>query len=160
MKSAPDNARSREARIKDPAWRSRGALKGPMRVANRMHLRATGLDDEAIAKPFVGVVHTHSEVSPCAMSLSPQAAAAKVGVEVAGGTAREFSTVSISDVWTMVHEHGPQFSLISRELIADSVELVLEGQRYDAVVTLGACDKTVPGMLMAMARVNIPGVYV
>jgi len=145
---------------KDPAWRSRGALEGPMRVANRMHLRATGLDDEAIAKPFVGVVHTHSEVSPCAMSLAPQAAAAKMGVEVAGATAREFSTISISDIWTLVHEHGPQYSLISRELIADSVELVLQGQRYDAAVTLGACDKTVPGMLMAMTRVNIPGVYV
>ncbi|KRB80652.1 dihydroxy-acid dehydratase [Sphingomonas sp. Root710] len=144
----------------DPAWRSRATVEGPMRVANRMHLRATGLDDEAIAKPFVGVVHTHAEVSPCVMSLAPQAAAAKVGVEVAGGTAREFSTVSISDVWTMVHEHGPQFSLISRELIADSVELVLQGQRYDAAVTLGACDKTVPGMMMAMTRVNIPGVYV
>lgn len=146
--------------MNNPAWRSRATLDGPMRVANRMHLRATGLDDEAIAKPFVGVVHTHAEVSPCAMSLAPQAAAAKVGVEVAGGTAREFSTVSISDVWTMVHERGPQFSLISREMVADSVELVLEGQRYDAAVTLGACDKTVPGMLMAMTRVNIPSVYV
>ncbi|WP_374410341.1 dihydroxy-acid dehydratase [Novosphingobium colocasiae] len=123
-------------------------------------MRATGLDDEAIAKPFVGVVHTHAEVSPCVMSLAPQAAAAKTGIEVAGGTSREFSTVSISDVWTMVHDDGPQFSLISREVIADSVELVLQGQRYDAVVTLGACDKTVPGMLMAMTRVNIPGVYV
>ncbi|MBB6123015.1 dihydroxy-acid dehydratase [Sphingobium subterraneum] len=144
----------------NPAERSRSALQGPMRVANRMHLRATGLDDEAIDKPFVGVVHTHSEVSPCVMSLAPQAAAAKVGVEVAGATARECSTVSISDVWTMVHETGPQFSLISREVIADSVELVLQGQRYDAAVTLGACDKTVPGMLMALTRVNIPGVYV
>lgn len=144
----------------NPAWRSRATLEGPMRVAQRMHLRATGLDDEAIAKPFVGVVHTHAEVSPCAMSLAPQAAAAKMGVEVAGATAREFSTVSISDVWTMVHEKGPQFSLISRELIADSVELVLRGQGYDATVTLGACDKTVPAMLMAMTRVNIPGVYV
>ena len=144
----------------DAAWRSRSTVEGPMRVANRMHLRATGLDDEAIAKPFVGVLHTHSEVSPCAMSLAPQAQAAKVGVEVAGGTARECSTVSISDIWTMVHEHGPQFSLISREIVADSVELVLQGQRYDAAVTLGACDKTVPGMLMALTRVNIPGVYV
>lgn len=144
----------------NPTERSRSALQGPMRVANRMHLRATGLDDEAIAKPFVGVVHTHSEVSPCAMSLAPQAAAAKLGVEVAGATARECATVSISDVWTMVHEHGPQYSLISREIIADSVEVVLQGQRYDAAVTLGACDKTVPGMLMALTRVNIPGVYV
>jgi dihydroxy-acid dehydratase len=141
-------------------WRSRDTVEGPMRVAQRMQLRATGLDDEAIAKPFVGVAHTHGEVSPCAMSLAPQAAAAKVGVEVAGATAREFSTVSISDMWTLVHEHGAQYSLISREVIADSVELVLQGQRYDAVVTLGACDKTVPGMLMAMTRVNIPGVYV
>lgn len=154
------NKPNQKTEKKDPAWRSRGALEGPMRVANRMHLRATGLNDEAIAKPFVGVVHTHSEVSPCAMSLAPQAAAAKIGVEVAGATAREFSTISISDIWTLVHEHGPQYSLISRELIADSVELVLQGQRYDAAVTLGACDKTVPGMLMAMTRVNIPGVYV
>lgn len=146
--------------MKNQPWRSRATVEGPMRVANRMHLRATGLDDEAIAKPFIGVVHTHSEVSPCAMSLAPQAAAVKVGVEVAGGTAREFSTVSIDDVWTMVHEDGPQYSLISREMVADSVELVLQGQRYDAAVTLGACDKTVPGMLMAMTRVNIPGVYV
>lgn len=144
----------------NPAERSRSALQGPMRVPNRMHLRATGLDDEAIAKPFVGVVHTHSEVSPCVMSLAPQAAAAKMGVEVAGATARECSTVSLSDVWTFAHEQGPQFSLISREVIADSVELVLQGQRYDAAVTLGACDKTVPGMLMALTRVNIPGVYV
>ncbi|CAN5204053.1 dihydroxy-acid dehydratase [soil metagenome] len=146
--------------MENGAWRSRSTVEGPMRVANRMHLRATGLDDEAIAKPFVGVIHTHAEVSPCAMSLAPQAAAAKMGVEVAGGTSREASTVSISDVWTMVHEQGPQYSLISRELIADSVELVLQGQRYDAAVVLGACDKTVPGMLMALTRVNIPGVYV
>lgn len=146
--------------MKNSAWRSRATVDGPMRAANRMHLRATGLDDEAIAKPFVGVVHAHSEVSPCAMSLAPQAGAAKLGVEVAGGTARESSTVSISDIWTLVHEHGPQFSLISREIVADSVELVLEGQRYDAAVVLGACDKTVPGMLMALTRVNIPGVYV
>lgn len=146
--------------MKNIAWRSREALQGPLRVAQRMHLRATGLDDEAIAKPFVGVIHTHGEVSPCAMSLAPQAAAAKTGVEVAGATSREATTVSISDVWTLVHEHGPQYSLISREVVADSVELVLQGQRYDAVVALGACDKTVPAMLMAMTRVNIPGVYV
>lgn len=146
--------------MNDKAWRSRTAHHGPMRVANRMHLRATGLDDDAIARPFVGVIHTHSEVSPCAMSLAPQAAAAKIGVEVGGGTAREASTVSISDVWTMVHERGPQYSLISRELIADSVELVLEGQRYDGAVLMGACDKTVPGLLMALTRTNIPGVYI
>ncbi len=146
--------------MKNAIWRSRTTVEGPTRVPQRMHLRATGLDDESISKPFVGVVHTHSEVSPCAMSLAPQAAAAKTGVEVAGGTAREFATVSISDVWTLVHDQGPQYSLISREIVADSVELVLEGQRYDAAVTLGACDKTVPGMLMAMTRVNIPAVYI
>ena len=131
-----------------------------MRAFHRMQLRNTGLDDASIAKPFVGVVHTHSDVSPCTMSIAPQAAAAKLGVEVAGATAREFTTVSMSDAWTMVHDRGPQYSLISREMVADSVELVLQGQRYDAVVTLGACDKTVPGMLMAMTRVNIPGTYV
>ena len=137
-----------------------------MRAAQRMQMRATGLDDEAIGKPFVGVVHMHGEVSPCATSLAPQAAAAKIGIgigigiEVAGATPREFTTVSISDMWTVAHEHGPQYSLLSREVVADSVELVLEGQRYNAVIALGACDKTVPGMLMAMTRVNIPGVYV
>ena len=143
----------------DADLRSRSTVKGPMRAYQRMQLRATGLDDQAIARPFVGVVHTHGEVSPCAMSLAPQAAAVKTGVEVAGATPREATTVSISDMWTIVHDRGPQFSLISREVVADSVELVLEGQRYDGVVALGACDKTVPGMLMAMTRVNIPGVY-
>lgn len=143
-----------------PNWRSHSTVDGPMRIAQRVHLRAAGLSDEAIAKPFVGVVHAQTEVAPCSMALAPQAAAAKVGVEVAGGTAREFTTASISDVWTMLHDRGPQYSLISREIIADSVELVLEGQRYDGVVALGACDKTVPGMLMAMTRVNVPGVYV
>ena len=141
-------------------WRSRDTVEGPTRANQRMQLRATGLDDEAIAKPFVGIAHTQGEVSPCAMSLAPQAAAAKVGVEVAGATPREFTTVSLSDMWSLVHERGAQYSLISREVVADSVELVLQGQRYDAVVTLGACDKTVPGMLMAMTRVNVPGVYV
>ena len=81
----------------NPAWRSRTTVDGPWRAAQRMQLRATGLDDEAIAKPFVGVVHVQSEVSPCGMSLAPQAAAAKTGVEVAGATAREFTTVSIPE---------------------------------------------------------------
>ena len=141
-------------------WPSRAALDGPLRAYQRMQMRATGLDDEAIARPFIGVVHTHTDAVSCAMPIAPQAAAAKVGIEVAGGTPREFTTVSISDMWTVVHEHGPQYSLISREVVADSAELVLRGQCYDAVVTLGACDKTVPGMLMAMTRVNLPGVYV
>jgi dihydroxy-acid dehydratase len=145
---------------KESVWPSRATLEGPVRAYQRMQMHATGLDNEAMAKPFVGVIHTHTDAVPCAMMVAPQAAAAREGIEVAGGTPREFTSVSISDVWTIVHERGPQYSLISREVVADSVELVLRGQCYDAVVTLGACDKTVPAMLMAMTRVNIPGVYV
>ena len=141
-------------------WPSQDALVGPMRAYQRMQMRATGLDDDALSRPFVGVVHTQSDAVPCAMALEPQAGAVRIGVEVAGATPREFRTVSISDMWTIVHERGPQFSLISREVVADSAELVLRGQKLDAVVAIGSCDKTVPGLMMAMTRVNLPGVYV
>jgi dihydroxy-acid dehydratase len=139
--------------------RSNVVTKGVSRTVQRTQLRATGLDDDALEKPFVGVVHTHGEVSPCAMSLASLAAAAKVGIEVAGGTSREFSTVSVSDGITLDHD-GASFSLMSRDLIADSVELVMRAQAYDAIVALGACDKTVPAMLMALTRLNEPGLYV
>ena len=131
-----------------------------MRAYQRMQMRATGLDDDALTRPFVGVVHTESDAYPCAMALKPQSASVRIGVEVAGGTPREFGLASISDMWTVVHEHGPQYGLISREVVADAAELVLRGQTLDAVVALGSCDKTVPGLMMAMTRVNVPGVYV
>ncbi len=141
-------------------WPSQDTLRGPMRAYQRMQMRATGLDDDALNRPFVGLVHTQSDAIPCAMALGPQAVAARVGIEVAGATPREFGLPSISDMWTIVHERGPQYSLISREVVADGAELVLRGQRLDAAVALGSCDKTVPGLMMALTRVNVPSVYV
>lgn len=142
----------------DPSRRSNIVKQGLERAPHRWQLRATGLDDDAIAKPFVAVAHTFGETSPCSQSLLPQVQAAKVGVEVGGGTAREFSTISVSDALGQQHA-GMRYSLMSREVIADSVEVVVRGQGYDALVGIGACDKTIPGMLMAMVRLNIPSLF-
>ncbi|HCL85455.1 MAG TPA: dihydroxy-acid dehydratase [Comamonadaceae bacterium] len=147
-----------EPRSFDPAWRSREVTQGLARTPHRWQLRATGLDDEGMAQPFVGVAHTFGEVSPCSQSLMPQVQAAKLGIEVGGGTAREFSTISVSDVLSQQHD-GMRYSLMSREVIADSVELVMRAQRYDALVGIGACDKTIPGLLMAMVRLNLPSLF-
>ena len=138
--------------------RSKIVTSGVSRTLHRYQLRATGLDDAAIARPFVGVAHTYGEVSPCSQSLPSQVAAAKLGVEVAGGTSREFSTISVSDMLTQNHE-GMRFSLMSRDAIADSVEIVVRAQHYDALVGVGACDKTIPGLLMAMVRLNVPSLF-
>jgi dihydroxy-acid dehydratase len=138
--------------------RSKVVTQGVERAVHRMQLRATGLDDAALARPFVGVASTYGEVSPCSMSLQSQVAAAKLGIEVAGATAREFTTVSVSDVIGQNHE-GMRFSLMSREVIADSVEIVVRAQQYDALVGVGACDKTIPGLLMAMVRLNLPSLF-
>ena len=110
-------------------------------------------------KPFVGVVSTHGENTPCSMSLRPQAEAAKLGVAAAGGTPFEFTTISVSDGISMSHR-GMRMSLLSRELIADSVELVMRGHAYDALVGFAGCDKTLPGILMGMVRLNCPSVFV
>ncbi len=142
----------------DPAQRSKIVKEGLVRVPQRWQLRATGLDDAAMDRPFVAVAHTFGEVSPCSQSLMSQVQAAKVGIEVGGGTAREFSTVSVSDVIGQQHE-GMRYSLMSREVIADSVELVVKAQGYDAVVGVGACDKSIPGLLMAMVRLNLPSLF-
>lgn len=139
-------------------WRSKEITQGVDRVAHRWQLRATGLDDVSIEQPFIGVAHTYGEVSPCSQSLLPQIQAAKLGVEVGGGTAREFSTISVSDVLSQQHD-GMRYSLMSREVIADSVELVMRAQCYDALVGIGACDKTIPGLLMAMVRLNVPSLF-
>ena len=101
-----------------PRLRSRTTVEGPDRVAHRTFLRAMGLDDEAIAKPFVGVMTTHGENTPCSLSLKPQAEAAKTGVSIAGGTPFEFTSISVSDGVSMAHA-GMRMSLVSRELIAD-----------------------------------------
>ena len=142
-----------------PKLRSRVAIDGLDRAPHRAFLRGMGLDDAAIARPFIGVVSTAGEGTPCTMTLGPQAAAAKEGVTAAGGTPREFTTISVSDGVSMNH-HGMRFSLVSREVIADSVELVVEGHAYDGLVGFGGCDKNLPGMMMAMVRCNVPSVFV
>ena len=146
-------------RTNQPTWRSRITTDGMDRAPHRTFLRAMGLDDEAIARPFIGVVSTHGEVTPCSMTLGPQADAAKIGVEAAGGTARGFTTISVSDGLSMNHQ-GMKFSLLSRELIADSIEAVVRGHAYDGLVGFGGCDKTLPGIMMAMVRCNAPAVFI
>ena len=110
--------------------RSRVTTEGLERTPHRAFLRGMGLDDEAIARPFIGVATTAGEVTPCNMTLGPQAAQAKIGIEMAGGTPREFTTISVSDGLSMNHQ-GMKFSLVSREIIADSVEAVMRGHAYD-----------------------------
>jgi dihydroxy-acid dehydratase len=139
-------------------WRSRITTDGMDRVAHRAFMRATGMDDEAIAKPFIGVMSTHGENTPCSMSLRPQADAARLGVAAAGGTPIEFTTVSVSDGTSMNHK-GMRMSLISRELIADSIELVMRGHAYDGFIGFAGCDKTLPGVMMGMVRLNCPSVF-
>ncbi len=139
-------------------YRSQITTQGLDRTPHRAFMRGMGLDDEAIAKPFVGVASAAGEVTPCTLSLPPQAEAARIGVEKAGGTPRLFSTISVSDGISMNHA-GMKFSLVSRELIADSIETVVRGHAYDGLVCFAGCDKTLPGMMMALVRCNVPGVF-
>src|ERR1700747_2556574 len=121
-------------------------------------MRAMGLDDAAIQKPMIGVVSMKGEQTPCNMTHGFQVEAAKEGVVEAGGTPREFTTISVSDGISMNHE-GMKFSLVSRELIADSIEAVVHGLAYDGLVGFGGCDKTLPGVMMGMVRCNVPSVF-
>ncbi len=138
--------------------RSRITVDGDDRTPHRTFLRAMGHDDASIGKPFVGVVSTHGENTPCSMSLRPQAEAAKMGVAIAGGTPFEFTTVSVSDGVSMNHR-GMRMSLMSRELVADSIEMVMRAHAYDALIGFAGCDKTLPGIMMAMVRLNCPSVF-
>jgi dihydroxy-acid dehydratase len=138
---------------------SRITTDGLDRTPHRAFMRAMGLDDAAIAKPMIGVVSQKGETTPCNMTHYPQVDAAKAGVAAAGGTPREFTTVSVSDGVGMNHE-GMKFSLVSRELIADSIEAVMRGHAYDGLVAFGGCDKTLPGAMMGLVRCNLPGVFV
>src|SRR6516225_10246811 len=133
--------------------------QGLSRTPHRAFMRAMGLDDAAIAKPMVGIVSMKGEQTPCNMTHDFQVAAAKTGIEEAGGTPREFSTVSVSDGISMNHE-GMKFSLFSRELIADSIEAVVHGLAYDALIGFGGCDKTLPGVMMGMVRCNVPSIFI
>jgi dihydroxy-acid dehydratase len=137
---------------------SRHATAGPDRAPNRSYYFAMGLRREDIDAPFVGVVTTWNEAAPCNIALARQAQAAKRGVAKAGGTPREFTTITVTDGIAMGHQ-GMKSSLVSREVIADSTELTMRGHAYDALVGLAGCDKTLPGIMMAMVRLNVPSVF-
>jgi dihydroxy-acid dehydratase len=138
-----------------PKPRSHALVDGPNRAGARSMLRACGLKDEDFAKPLIGVANTWIEIGPCNYHLRELAVDVKAGIRAAGGTPLEFNTVSISDGITMGTE-GMRTSLVSREVIADSIELVTRGNMFDAIVILVGCDKTIPGGIMAAARLNIP----
>ena len=137
---------------------SRHATVGPDRAPNRSYYFAMGLRREDIDAPFVGVVTTWNEAAPCNIALARQAQAVKRGVAKAGGTPREFTTITVTDGIAMGHQ-GMKSSLVSREVIADSTELTMRGHAYDALVGLAGCDKTLPGLMMAMVRLNVPSVF-
>jgi len=140
-------------------WRSRVTTDGLDRAPHRAFMRAMGLDDAALAQPMIGVVSMKGEQTPCNMTHDFQVEAAKAGIAEAGGTPREFTTVSVSDGISMNHE-GMKFSLFSRELIADSIEAVVHGLAYDALIGFGGCDKTLPGVMMGMIRCNVPSIFI
>ncbi|HVC57362.1 MAG TPA: dihydroxy-acid dehydratase [Stellaceae bacterium] len=137
---------------------SRHVTVGPERAPHRAFLYSMGLTAEQINQPIIGVATTWNEAAPCNIALSRQAQAAKKGVAAAGGTPREFTTITVTDGIAMGHE-GMKSSLISREVIADSVELTMRGHCYDALVGLAGCDKSLPGLMMAMVRLNVPSVF-
>ena len=140
----------------DPTLPSHALLRGDHRAPARAMLKATGLSDEDLRKPLIGVANTWTEIGPCNFHLRELAARVKAGIRAAGGTPLEFNTVSISDGITMGTE-GMRASLVSREVIADSIDLVARGNAFDGLVCLSGCDKTNPGVLMALARLDIPG---
>src|ERR1700704_6193201 len=137
---------------------SRHTTVGPERAPHRSYLYAMGLNEKQIAQPIVGVATCWNEAAPCNIALSRQAQAVKIGVDRGGGTPREFTTITVTDGIAMGHQ-GMKSSLASRDLIADSVELTMRGHCYDAMVTLAGCDKSLPGMMMAMLRLNVPSVF-
>ncbi len=139
-----------------PRPRSRILLDGPDRAPARAMLRAIGFTDEDLARPLIGVAHSWIEITPCNWNHQKLAQKVKEGVRAAGGTPIEFNTVSVTDGIAMGTE-GMKASLVSREVIADSIELVARGHLLDALVTISGCDKTIPGSVMALARLNIPG---
>ena len=138
---------------------SRNVVEGTARSPHRAMYKAMGLTDADIAKSFIGVCHTGNEATPCNIHLPGLAQKAKDGVSEAGATPREFSTIAVSDGIAMGHE-GMKSSLVSREVIADSIELMVRAHQYDALVGIAGCDKSLPGTMMAMARLNIPSVFV
>ena len=138
---------------------SRYVTEGPQRAPHRSYYYAMGMTEEEIHQPLVGVATCWNEAAPCNIALSRQAQAAKMGVREAHGSPREFTTITVTDGIAMGHE-GMRSSLASREAIADTVELTMRGHCYDALVGLAGCDKSLPGMMMAMVRLNVPSVFI
>ena len=138
---------------------SRHVTEGPARAPHRSYLYAMGLSAAEIAQPLVGVASCWNEAAPCNISLMRQAQVVKKGVASANGTPREFCTITVTDGIAMGHQ-GMKSSLVSREVIADSVELTMRGHCYDALVGLAGCDKSLPGMMMAMVRINVPSIFI
>ena len=138
---------------------SRHVTMGPARAPHRSYLYAMGVTEEQINQPLIGVASCWNEAAPCNISLMRQAQAVKKGVAANGGTPREFCTITVTDGIAMGHE-GMKSSLVSRDVIADSVELTMRGHSYDALVGLAGCDKSLPGMMMAMVRLNVPSVFI
>ena len=137
---------------------SRHVTLGPSRAPHRSYYYAMGMTEDEINRPFVGVASCWNEAAPCNISLMRQAQVAKAGVKEAGGTPREFCTITVTDGIAMGHQ-GMKSSLVSREVIADSIELTMRGHCYDALVGIAGCDKSLPGMMMAMLRLNVPSVF-
>jgi len=138
---------------------SRHVTEGPARAPHRSYFYAMGITEEEIHQPWVGVATCWNEAAPCNIALGRQAQIVKHGVKKAGGTPREFTTITVTDGIAMGHE-GMRSSLASRDVIADSVELTVRGHCYDALVGLAGCDKSLPGMMMAMVRLNVPSVFI
>src|SRR3984893_9647827 len=138
---------------------SRYVTVGPDRAPHRSYYYAMGLTEAEIDQPFVGVATCWNEAAPCNIALSRQAQSVKRGVTEAGGTPREFTTITVTDGIAMGHQ-GMKSSLVSREVIADSVELTVRGHGYDALVGVAGCDKSLPGMMMAMCRLNVPAIFI
>jgi dihydroxy-acid dehydratase len=138
---------------------SRHVSEGPARAPHRSYMYAMGLSEDEVHRPYIGVATCWNEAAPCNISLNRQAQAVKLGVKAAAGTPREFTTITVTDGIAMGHE-GMKASLPSREAIADTVELTMRGHCYDALVGLAGCDKSLPGMMMAMVRLNVPSVFI
>src|SRR3569833_2334269 len=138
---------------------SRHVTEGAERAPHRSYYYAMGLTETEIHQPFVGVASCWNEAAPCNIALMRQAQSAKKGVKDSGGTPREFCTITVTDGIAMGHQ-GMKSSLASREVIADSIELSMRGHCYDALVGFAGCDKSLPGMMMAMLRLNVPSSFV
>lgn len=164
--SASDSSLEGEGKRGEPRQRiskerlpSRYVTEGPARAPHRSYYYAMGLSEEEIHQPFVGVATCWNEAAPCNIALRRQAQAVKKGVASAQGTAREFTTITVTDGLAMGHQ-GMKSSLVSREVIADSVELTIRGHCYDALIGIAGCDKSLPGMMMAMCRLNVPSIFI